>query len=70
MIDACPTLKMISVLATGYNIIDVDYAHEKGIIVSNVPAYSTMSTSQHAIALMLELTNSVGAYNTSVHKGN
>ena len=39
--DACPDLKFISVLATGYNVIDVNYAKEKGIVVSNIPAYGT-----------------------------
>lgn len=67
--DACPNLKLISVLATGYNIIDVEYAHKKGIIVCNVPAYSTNCTSQYAIALMLEMTNQVGLHNISVHNG-
>ena len=54
VIDSCPNLKFVSVLATGYNIVDVKYAHEKGITVCNVPAYSTNCTSQYAIALMLE----------------
>lgn len=69
IMDACPNLKMVSVLATGYNIIDVDYAREKGVIVCNVPAYSTNCTSQFAIALMLEMTNHVGLHNDSVHNG-
>ena len=67
--DACPNLKLVSVLATGYNIVDIDYAKEKGIVVSNVPAYSTMSTSQYAIALMLEMTNHIGLHNEAVHNG-
>lgn len=69
IIDACPTLKLVSVLATGYNIIDIEYAHEHGLTICNVPAYSTNATSQHAIALLLEMTNHVGLHNTSVHEG-
>ena len=69
VIDACPNLKYVSVLATGYNIVDVDYAKTKGIAVSNVPAYSTNCTSQYAIALMLEMTNQVGLHNAAVHNG-
>lgn len=69
VIDRCPNLKLVSILATGYNIIDTNYAREKGIAVCNVPAYSTMSTSQFAIALLLELANNVGLHNESVHNG-
>lgn len=64
-----PKLKMISVLATGYNVIDVKAATGKGIIVCNVPAYGTASVAQHAFALLLELTNSVGRNAQSVRNG-
>ena len=53
IMDACPNLKFISVLATGYNVIDVDYAKEKGIVVSNIPTYGTDSVGQFAIGLLL-----------------
>ena len=53
VIDACPNLKYISVLATGYNIVDYNYAWEKGIPVSNVPTYGTAAVGQFAIALLL-----------------
>ncbi len=69
IIDSLPTLKFISTLATGYNVIDVDYAAEKGIKVSNIPAYSTDGVAQLVFALLLELTNSVSLHNDSVKNG-
>jgi glycerate dehydrogenase len=64
-----PRLKMISVTATGYNVVDVQAAREKGIVVSNVPAYGTASVAQHTFALILELTNHVGMHAASVANG-
>lgn len=69
VIDACPSLKYISVLATGYNVVDCAYARSKGISVSNVPAYSTDSVVQHTFALILELYSKVGVHNQSVSAG-
>ncbi|HKL74422.1 MAG TPA: D-2-hydroxyacid dehydrogenase [Clostridia bacterium] len=69
VIDACPSLKYISILATGYNVVDCDYAKQKGIRVSNVPAYSTDSVAQHTFALILELCSKVGINSDLVKKG-
>ncbi len=64
-----PKLKLISVLATGYNIVDVQAAKEKNITVCNVPGYGTDSVAQHTFALILELTNHVGLHAESVASG-
>ena len=69
VIDACPHLKYISVLATGYNIVDYAYAWEKGIPVSNVPTYGTASVGQFAIALLLEICHHVAHHSEAVHAG-
>lgn len=62
-------LKLVSVLATGYNIIDLAAAQSKGVTVCNVPAYSSASVAQHTVALILELCNHCGPHSTSVHAG-
>lgn len=67
--DKCPNLKFIAVLATGYNVVDVAYAKEKNIPVSNVPVYGTRSVSQFAIALLLEACHHIGHHSDSVHRG-
>lgn len=69
VIDKLPKLKYIGVLATGYNIIDVDYARQKGIVVSNIPAYSTASVVQMTFAHILNITNQVGHYADQVRSG-
>lgn len=69
IMDACQSIKYISILATGYDIIDTDCAAEKGIPVSNIPAYGTAAVAQHAIALLLELCNKVSYYSGRVHEG-
>ncbi|HJV65710.1 MAG TPA: D-2-hydroxyacid dehydrogenase [Geomonas sp.] len=66
---ALPELRLICVLATGYNVVDVQKAAELGIPVCNVPEYGSDSVAQHAIALLLELTNLVGCYDKAVKSG-
>ena len=53
VLEACPSIRYIAVLATGYNIVDVDEAKRLGIPVSNVPAYGTKIVAQYAIAMLL-----------------
>jgi len=69
VMDACPQIGMIGLLATGYNVVDVDYAKEKGIPVCNVPVYGTRSVSQFAIALLLEVCHHIGHHDRTVHEG-
>ncbi len=64
-----PDLKYIGVLATGYNIVDVEAAKNRGIIVANIPTYGTASVAQMSIALMLELCHHVGAHDEAVKNG-
>ena len=68
-IGACPRLRFIGILATGYNVVDCAYARERGIPVSNVPAYGTASVSQFSIALLLELCHHIGHHDRAVHDG-
>ena len=69
VLEACPRIRFIGVLATGYNIVDIVCAREKGIPVCNVPAYGTASVSQFSIALLLELCHHIGHHSESVHAG-
>ena len=69
VLDACPSVKFISVLATGYNIVDTAAAKEKGIPVTNVPTYGTASVGQFAIALLLEICHHVAHHDKAVHEG-
>lgn len=68
-LEACGNIKFIGVLATGYNIVDVDAAKEKGIPVSNIPTYGTAAVSQFAIALLLELCHHIGEHSDAVKAG-
>ena len=69
ILDQCPNLKYIGVLATGYNIIDTKACAEKSIVVTNIPSYSTSAVAQAVFAYILEFTNGVNAHNKSVHNG-
>jgi glycerate dehydrogenase len=64
-----PKLKLIAVLATGYNIVDIEAARLQGVVVCNVPTYSTESVAQFTFALLLELCHRVGAHDALVHDG-
>lgn len=69
VLDACPGIRFISVLATGYNCVDYAYAREKGIPVTNIPTYGTAAVGQFAIALLLEICHHIGHHNETVHAG-
>lgn len=68
-LDACPTVKYVGLLSTGTDVCDCACAAEKGIPVSNIPAYSTNAVAQHAIALLLEICSKVGVHSAAVHAG-
>ena len=62
VISQLPNVKYIGVLATGYNVVDTEAAHRRGIVVTNIPAYSTDSVAQMTFAHILNITNRVGYY--------
>lgn len=66
---ACPQIRYVGVLATGYNVVDVEAARQRGIVVTNVPTYGTAAVAQHTFALLLELCHHVGAHNNAVQQG-
>ena len=67
--DACANIKYVGVLATGYNVVDADYAKSKNIPVCNIPTYGTASVAQFAMALLLEICHHVGHHSDAVHAG-
>ena len=69
ILNLLPKLKYIGVLATGYNVVDLDVALQRGIVVTNIPAYSTQSVAQMAIAHLLNITQRVAHYAHEVHNG-
>ena len=68
-LEACPNIRYIGVLATGYNVVDVNAAKEKGIAVCNIPTYGTEAVAQFAIALLLEVCHHVAHHSQAVHEG-
>ena len=69
MIASKPNLKYIGVLATGYNVVDVEAARRRGIVVSNVPTYGTQAVAQYVFALLLELCHRAAHHNNAVQQG-
>jgi len=67
--DACPNVRFVGVLATGYNVVDTAAAKEKGILVANIPTYGTAAVAQFAFALLLEICHHVGHHSEAVHEG-
>jgi len=68
-LSACPNIKYIGVLATGYNVVDTQTAKEKGIVVTNIPTYGTAAVGQFAIALLLEICHHIGHHDKAVREG-
>jgi len=67
--EACPGLRFVGVLATGYNVVDVAAAKSRGVIVTNIPTYGTAAVAQMAIALLLEVCHHVGSHGEAVRQG-
>lgn len=68
-LDACHSLRYIGVLATGYNVVDVKVAGERGVTVTNIPTYGTDAVAQYVFALLLEICHQVGEHVRSVRAG-
>ena len=66
---ACPNIRLVCVLATGYNVVDCAAAANRGIPVCNVPNYGTASVAQFTIGLLLEICHQIGLHNRLVHQG-
>ena len=69
VLEKLPDLKYIGCLSTGFNVVDVEYCHDHGITVTNIPEYATYATAQMTIALLLEIANQVGHHSDLVHDG-
>lgn len=67
--DSCPSIKYIGVLATGYNVVDVNAAKERNITVTNIPTYGTAAVAQFTFALLLEICHHVWKHNEAVKSG-
>lgn len=69
VIAAAPKLTYIGVLATGYNVVDLEAAKANDVVVTNIPSYGTDAVAQHTLALLLEITNQVGLHSEAVRNG-
>lgn len=69
ILEQCPNVQYIGLFATGYNVVDIDYCRQRGIVVANAPAYSTNAVAQMVFAYLLELASMVAKHNTEVHEG-
>lgn len=69
LLEACPSIRMICVQATGYNVVDCAAARRRGIPVCNVPSYGTAAVAQFTIALLLEICHKIGLHDQLVHQG-
>lgn len=69
VLEACPQVRFIGVLATGYNVVDVDAARERGVLVCNIPTYGTEAVGQFAIGLLLEICHHIGHHSEAVRGG-
>lgn len=67
--ERCPSIRYVGMLSTGYNVVDVAAAREKGIPVSNIPTYGTKSVAQFAMGLLLEICHYIGHHSEAVHNG-
>ncbi len=69
ILDSCPSIKYIGVLATGFNVVDIAYAKEKGIVVCNVPTYGTNAVAQFVFAMLLDICHRVSDHSNAVKSG-
>ena len=69
VLEKLPDLRYIGCLSTGFNVVDIEYCHDHGITVTNIPEYATYATAQMTIALLLEIANQVGHHSDLVHDG-
>ncbi len=69
LFDACPSIRFLGLLSTGYNVVKLEDAKAHGVTVCNIPAYSTASVAQMTIALLLEICFRVGDHSRAVHDG-
>lgn len=69
LLAACPGIRLVCVMATGYNVVDCEACARRGIPVANVPSYGTAAVAQFTVALLLELCHQVGLHDWDVHNG-